>query len=72
MWSRKRPSEQGEDTGWGEHFKINDIAQNYKTREKSEDDIALKIEDYGQHYRKDESTGDIYFQHSDWCLQSKE
>jgi len=72
MWSRKRPSEQGEDTGWGEHYKISDSEQNYKKREWSEDDIALKIQDYGQYYRKDESPGDIYFQHSDWCLQGKE
>lgn len=70
MWSGKRPSEQGEDTGWGEHCKISDVNKNYQKREQSENDIELEIQDYGQHHRKDESTGDIYFQHSDGCLQS--
>ena len=66
MWSGERPSEKGEDTGWGEHCEISDITNNNnnKKREQSEDDIELDIQDYGQHHRKDESTGDIYFQHS--------
>jgi hypothetical protein len=71
MWAGTQTRERGEDTGWGEHFKSSDIINNH-SKEPSEDAIGLDIQDYGQHHRKDESTGDIYFQHSDGSVQSQE
>jgi len=64
MWSEVGHCEQGDDTGGGEHCDFSD------RKEASEDDIGIDIEDYGQHHREDESTGDINFQYSDGGIQS--
>ena len=64
MWSRERPSEKGDDTGWGEHLKTSDQFEFNEKRNQSKNDIGVEFEDYGQHHRKNESTGDIHFQYS--------